>query len=172
MDQKKSGQLLRALRQEKGVTQEQLAEQMGVSNRSVSRWENGANMPDLDLLIELAKYYGVSLEEILDGEREERTMDEKTEEAILKVADYSNQEKAVLSRRLNGVFWAGVIAFCGYACLDIAELTENPLYCGVASFLLGLVFGVLLLGVLYTSRYMARIRAFKMRLLKRSNERR
>ena len=149
MDQKKSGQLLRALRQEKGVTQEQLAEQMGVSNRSVSRWENGANMPDL-----------------------EKTMDEKTEEAILKVADYSNQEKAILSRRLNGVFWAGVIAFCGYACLDIAGLTETPLYCGVASFLLGLVFGVLLLGVLYTSRYMARIRAFKMRLLKRSNERR
>jgi transcriptional regulator with XRE-family HTH domain len=46
MDQKKIGAFLKELRKEKGVTQEQLAEQFQVSSRTVSRWENGNNMPD------------------------------------------------------------------------------------------------------------------------------
>ena len=50
MDQQKIGGFLKELRKERGVTQEQLAQILGVSNRSVSRWENGNNLPDLDLL--------------------------------------------------------------------------------------------------------------------------
>lgn len=49
MDQKKIGMLLKELRNEKGLTQEQFAELVSVSNRTVSRWENGNNMPDLDI---------------------------------------------------------------------------------------------------------------------------
>jgi len=67
MNQQKVGQFLKTLRNEKFVTQAELAEILGVSNRSVSRWENGTTMPDFDLLIELAKYYGVEVGEILDG---------------------------------------------------------------------------------------------------------
>ena len=48
MDQKKIGGFLKELRNQKGLTQEQLAEQFCVSSRTVSRWENGNNMPDLD----------------------------------------------------------------------------------------------------------------------------
>ena len=69
MDQQKTGALLRALRREKGVTQEQLAERLSVSNRTVSRWENGNNLPDFAVLIELAAYYDVTVDEILRGER-------------------------------------------------------------------------------------------------------
>ena len=68
MDQKKIGLFLKELRKEKGLTQQQLAEIMNVSNRSISRWETGSNMPDLDLLISIANYYDVDLKEILDGE--------------------------------------------------------------------------------------------------------
>ena len=68
MDQQKIGQFLRECRKEKGITQEQLAEMLGVTNRSVSRWENGSNLPDLDILIEMADYYDVELRELLDGE--------------------------------------------------------------------------------------------------------
>ena len=57
MDQKKIGYFLRKLRNEKGLTQEQFAEIIGVSNRSVSRWENGVNMPDFDLLMQIAEYF-------------------------------------------------------------------------------------------------------------------
>ena len=56
MDQKKIGAFLKALRQEKEMTQEQLAEQLGVSNRTISRWETGSNMPDISLLVEIAEF--------------------------------------------------------------------------------------------------------------------
>ena len=57
MNQEKIGNFLKELRKQKGLTQEQLAEKCNVTNRTVSRWENGNNMPDLDLLIELSDYY-------------------------------------------------------------------------------------------------------------------
>ena len=53
MDQKKTGSFLKELRKEKKITQEQLAELFNVSGKTVSRWETGRNMPDLDLLIRL-----------------------------------------------------------------------------------------------------------------------
>ena len=67
MDQIKIGAFLKELRNQKGLTQEQFAEIINVSNRTVSRWENGYHLPDLDVLLELAGYYGVDLQEILDG---------------------------------------------------------------------------------------------------------
>lgn len=48
MNQKKIGEFLKELRKEKSMTLEQLAEVLGVTNRSISRWENGVNMPDFD----------------------------------------------------------------------------------------------------------------------------
>ena len=75
MDQVKTGAFLKELRKERNITQEQLAEKMCVSRRTVSRWETGSNMPDLDILIEISEYYDVDLREILDGERKEEQMD-------------------------------------------------------------------------------------------------
>ena len=69
MNQIKIGEFLKELRKEKGLTQEQLAEQFNVSRRSVSRWETGSNLPDVDILIEMADYYEVDLRELIDGER-------------------------------------------------------------------------------------------------------
>ena len=63
MDQQKIGAFLKELRREKTVTQEQLAETLNVSRRTVSRWETGSNMPDLDVLMEMADYYKVDIQE-------------------------------------------------------------------------------------------------------------
>ena len=57
MDTVKVGAFLRELRKEKNMTQEQLAEVFGITNRTVSRWETGSNMPDIGLLLEIADYY-------------------------------------------------------------------------------------------------------------------
>lgn len=168
MDQKKTGRFLRDLRKEKGLTQEQFSEILGVSNRSISRWENGVNMPDFDLVIEIANYYEVSIEELLDGERKDTMIDKKTQESLLKVADYSNNEKMIFSKRLNLLFILSVIAFLIYMFLDIQGLTSTGIYEDIASFSLGLVFGMLLVGVVYTSRYITKIKAFKQRLLGRT----
>ena len=66
MDLVKTGAFLKELRKEKNITQEELAEKMGVARRTVSRWETGANMPDMDILIDISDFYGVNPREILD----------------------------------------------------------------------------------------------------------
>ena len=54
MDQKKIGVFLKELRKEKGITQEEFAENLNVSGRTVSRWETGTNMPDISVLVDIA----------------------------------------------------------------------------------------------------------------------
>ena len=75
MNQQKIGEFLKHLRNDKGLTQEQLAEHFYVSSRNVSRWETGRNMPDVEMLIELADFYDVEIREIIDGERKSENMD-------------------------------------------------------------------------------------------------
>ena len=93
MDQKKIGHFLRELRKTKGLTQEQLAEHLNVSGRTVSRWETGTTMPDLNLLIELADLYDIDIRELIDGERKNEKMDKETKDTLKKVADYAEKEK-------------------------------------------------------------------------------
>jgi len=68
MDSIKIGQLIRSLRHEKGLTQGQLAEQMGLSDKAVSKWERGLGCPDVSLLTDLSDILGVNLKELLCGE--------------------------------------------------------------------------------------------------------
>ena len=65
MDQIKMGKFIAALRKEKGLTQEKL----GVTNKTVSRWENGNYMPDVEMLSLLSEEFGVSINELISGER-------------------------------------------------------------------------------------------------------
>ena len=100
MDQKRIGSFLRELRTEKGLTQEQLAEKLNVSGRTVSRWENGNNMPDLSIIVELADFYDIDIRELLNGERKSEKMNEDLKETSLKMADYAEAEKQLLTKRL------------------------------------------------------------------------
>ena len=103
MNQVKIGEFLKELRKEKGLTQEQLAEQFNVSRRSVSRWETGSNMPDVGLLIEIADFFEVDIREIIDGERKSENMD-KEKETLKKVAEYADAEKFKLKKKVSNIF--------------------------------------------------------------------
>ena len=96
LDQQKIGNYLRELRKQKGMTQEQLAEQFGTTSRSVSRWENGSNLPDLSVLVELASFYGVDLNEIINGEKEEYEIKDE----IKTVVEYADVEKERLKKQM------------------------------------------------------------------------
>ena len=165
MDLMKIGKFLQELRKEKGLTQEQLSEQLGVARRTVSRWETGSNMPDLDILMELSDFYDVGLREILNGERKSEQMNEELKQTVMQVADYSNAEKARLLRRMHGLFIAGLIGFTAFLVITLLGLDKTPPYEGVGSFGLGVAFGMIILGVIFTSRYAAKIREFKRRML-------
>ncbi|MBQ9413915.1 MAG: helix-turn-helix transcriptional regulator [Clostridia bacterium] len=77
MDATKTGALIGALRKEQGLTQTALANQLQVSNRTVSKWENGDGYPDVTMLPLLAEALGVTVDELLRGERDETSADLK-----------------------------------------------------------------------------------------------
>jgi len=120
MDQTKIGAFLRELRKGKNLTQEQLAEKMNVSSRTVSRWETGSNMPDISLLIELADFYETDIREILNGERKSEMMTEETREVLTKVVEYTDVEKKKLLRNIM------INSVCTLVCLVL--LFENTLH--------------------------------------------
>ena len=105
MDQIKTGSFLKELRKEKKLTQEKLAETLGVSNRTVSRWETGTNLPDISLLVEIADFYDVDVREIIDGERKSEMMDQETREvagkmAVLAEGDAANRDDIIVLGKL------------------------------------------------------------------------
>ena len=107
MDPKKIGMFLRQLRKERELTQEQFAEVVGVSGRSVSRWENGTNMPDISLLVQIADFYEVDVRELIEGERKSEMMDKEVREVATKMADYASAEKSKLLRTIQGLSLIG-----------------------------------------------------------------
>lgn len=168
MDQKVIGGFLKELRKEKGVTQEQFAEIMGVSSRSVSRWETGSNMPDLDVLILIADYYEVELREILDGERKSEKMNQELEDTVLKVADYSTNEKRVYAGRMCVLFAIGFVLLIVYIVMDqmgVADGGETQEL--IAGCTLGFPLGMMLVGMLETSGRLAKWKKLKKRLWSR-----
>lgn len=167
MDQKKIGDFLKGLRKEKGITQEHFAEVMGVSGRTVSRWENGSNMPDLDIIIQIADYYDVEIKELLDGERKSEIMNKEVEETVLKVADYSNYEKQRLTKRLFCLFVAGLAAFTVYLVMEYMGIADTFTDGMVAGCALGFAYGMMIIGVLYTGGFLNKFMAFKKKLLGR-----
>lgn len=69
MDTVKIGEFLTVLRKEKGLTQVQLGEKIGVTNKTISRWENGNYLPSVDMLKLLSDEFDVTINEIINGER-------------------------------------------------------------------------------------------------------
>ena len=129
MDQKKTGKFLKELRTEKGMTQEQLARQFNVSNRSVSRWETGSNLPDISLLVEIADFYDVDVRELIDGGRKSENMDKDIKEVADKMASYATNEKSKLLRFIQ------VISIVGVAVLFLAMVFQSIDYQpGIKSF--------------------------------------
>ena len=157
MDQKKIGRFLKELRKEKDITQEQLAEKIKVSGRTVSRWETGSNMPDISLL---ADFYDVSIPEIIDGERKSENMNEEVKETVLKLSDYTE----TINQKIKGrLFVLTVIAIIGMIAFVIIEFTglDTPgsVYERVAGAGLGVDCGMLIVLAMYLSGLLGKIKA-------------
>lgn len=171
MDQQKIGTFLKQLRQERQLTQENLAEIMCVTNRSVSRWENGVNLPDLPTLIQLADFYGVELRELLDGERKPDAMNtpetkSATEETARKVADYSNDVMEKVTHRFHYMYLISIATVLIYLVMNHFDFS-SPLLQAIQGACLGIGLGMLIVGAIFTSKHGNKIIAFKVQMLKR-----
>lgn len=69
MDQEKIGEFIKKLRQEKKLTQKELADKLGVTYQAVSKWENGKNIPDILILKKISSEFGCDMNELLNGEK-------------------------------------------------------------------------------------------------------
>ena len=69
MDTKKIGEFLKSLRKAKGLTQQAVADELYVNSKTISKWENGDSIPDISIISNVAKFYGVTVDEILRGHR-------------------------------------------------------------------------------------------------------
>ena len=97
MDQGKIGKFIASLRREAGLTQEMLGEKLGVTNKTVSRWETGSYLPDIETFSLLAQIFGVSINALLAGERlTDERFREKADEtlvAAVKESAFSLEER-------------------------------------------------------------------------------
>lgn len=93
MDQEKIGRFIAKCRKDKNMKQQDLAEKLGVSDRTVGNWENGRNMPDLSLFKPLCNELGITLNDLMSGEKVSTTdYQEKLEENIINTINYTNKK--------------------------------------------------------------------------------
>jgi transcriptional regulator with XRE-family HTH domain len=93
MNQEKIGKFIQKVRKDKKITQSELAEKLGVSDRTVGNWENGRNMPDLSLFKPLCDELGITINELLSGETlDKKDYQEKFEENIVNTINYSTKK--------------------------------------------------------------------------------
>ena len=103
MDQVRVGKYIASLRKQASLTQEELGEKLGVTNKTVSRWENGNYMPDIEMLQLLSKVFDVGINDLLAGEKiADEDFRQKAEENIIEVATssaFSFEDRKVYFKR-------------------------------------------------------------------------
>ena len=129
MNQEKIGKFISELRKGKNMTQVDLATKLGVTDRAVSKWENGRGMPDLSLIRELCDELGITINELLSGERiNKKDYEEKFEENILKTIDYTDKKisktKKIFKISLIIVI-SFILCFISMFIVDINRMNNN-----------------------------------------------
>jgi transcriptional regulator with XRE-family HTH domain len=102
MNQEKIGKFIAECRKNKKLTQSDIAEKLGVSDRTVGNWENGRNMPDLSLFKPLCDELDITINELLSGEKlPKEKYQEKFEENIINTIDYSTNKINIIKNNLG-----------------------------------------------------------------------
>ena len=94
MNQEKIGKFIANLRKEKNMTQQELAKKLGVTDRAISKWENGRGLPDYSLLQDLCDTLSISINELFSGEKiSKEDYETKAEENMSKLINDNYSEK-------------------------------------------------------------------------------
>lgn len=137
MDTKKIGAFIAMNRKKKGYTQEQLAEKLGVTNKTISRWENGHYMPDLSLLEPLSKELDITLNELLAGKEivKEEAM-EYSEQNLIQTIDYTGNKIKNEHKKIS-LFIIGLGIFTSLCAFTVfpSESSWSSIYSMIGLFL-------------------------------------
>ena len=153
MNQEKIGKFIASVRKEKNITQNELAEKLGVSDRTIGNWENGRNMPDVSLFKPLCENLDITLNDLLSGEKVvDNCYHERLEENIINAIDYSNKK---IEKNNN------TIAFIFIILCILSSFTVISIFPSESSW--GSIFSILsiILSLIGVSRLTKKIRFFK-----------
>ena len=145
MDQIKIGKFIAECRRKQGLTQMQLAEKLGITDRAVSKWENGRSMPDSAIMLDLCMVLKITVTDLLNGEVV--TMDnykEKYEKNILDMVKQKEEadKSLLLLERVIGIF--SIIILLGFTFL--ASFLEMQAWLRITLIVLGFVFSLVGIG--------------------------
>ena len=128
MDQIKIGKFIAEQRKKNNLTQMQLAEKLNITDRAISKWENGKGMPDSSIMLELCKELKVSVNELLSGEMiDMKEYDKKLEELLLELAKQDELKNKKLMTSMWTILITSVIFYIGILFLAISLLEEGVL---------------------------------------------
>lgn len=146
MDMQKIGSFLAELRKEKNLTQEELGERIGVTNKTVSRWENGNYLPPVEILQTFSKLYRVSINELLSGKRlDNEHYKENAEEFI--VADLMKKRKGAKKRLALSIVVACMSIFSAIAIILLGALLSAPIWLRISCIVFSAIIIALGIGV-------------------------
>ncbi len=110
MEQEKIGKFIAECRKEKGLTQMQLAEQLGITNRAISKWENGKSMPDVSIMIPLCEILDISVNELLSGEKiKVEDYKSKADQTLIEMKKQEEKAEQALSSYRTIVYILGIL---------------------------------------------------------------
>ncbi len=138
MDMVKMGSFLAELRKERSLTQAELGERLGVSNKTISRWETGTYMPPVEMLSELSDIYGLTINELISGRRlnveEYKKMAESNIKETLEASAFTLKDKQDFWKKrwyrkniftfiLCGVMWLSLILSMKFLDVDTVVIS-------------------------------------------------
>ena len=131
MDQIKIGRFIASCRKDAGLTQAVLAEKLGISDRAVSKWENGKSMPDSGIMLDLCELLKINVNELLSGEKiMVESYDKRAEENLLAMRKEVEEKNRQL---LKTEIWIGAPAtLAGLMMCVVAAYVEMPIWIRVA----------------------------------------
>lgn len=156
MDIVKIGLFIKSLRKEAALTQRQVAERLNVSEKTISKWETGRGAPEISLLLPLCKIFGVSMNELLSGERlnGEQYVDRAEQNLASLVNDCISPRKKVVIATLSCIFTiASALALIMLAAYFIAEAWLRVLMIIIAATVIASDIAVILLVAVDTEIY-------------------
>ena len=176
MNQERIGKFIAKCRKDKKMTQQELAEKLGVTDKSIGNWENGRNMPDLSLFKPLCDELDITINELLSGERlKKEEYQEKFEENIINTIDYSSKKINIIRNNLGIVLlvlgilisftamtmfasessWGSIYSVLGViiSLIGVSKLTKNYSYS--KRLIICIVYFALSLGALFIIDYIS-----------------
>ncbi len=113
MDQLKIGKFIAECRKKNGLTQMQLAEKLNITDRAISKWENGKSLPDSSIMLELCEVLGITVNDLLSGEVV--VMDDYNKELENNLLEMVKQKQEADKRLLRMELLAGIMACVPFA---------------------------------------------------------